>query len=89
MGMHFRPDFTDYYYHRGRAYQALEQHSRSIQDFDAAIRLTPDMAEAYYFRGLTYEQLGKKFEAGYDFKESARLGNLPAKELLNTRGKKW
>ena len=56
-----------------RAYAALGQYQRAIQDFDKAIRLDPQTALDYNNRGAAYVSLGQYQRAIQDLDEAIRL----------------
>jgi tetratricopeptide (TPR) repeat protein len=61
------------YNNRGRAYAALGERERAIQDYDQAIRLAPKDAIPYFNRGMAYAQLGQREREIADFGQVIRL----------------
>src|SRR5262249_42702382 len=60
------------YFQRGYAFQKLEEHRKSIEDFDRALERNPEDGEAYGHRGFS-RYLLKEFEqaiADYDMAAS-------------------
>ena len=67
-----KDDTNPYYYHcRGNCYQRLNEkiiheqdsknrdgYTKSLEDYDRAIRLNPSNAEYYYLKGISYGWLG-------------------------------
>ncbi|MFK4511262.1 caspase family protein [Bradyrhizobium daqingense] len=65
---------------RGDLFRFQGQLSRSLEDFDRAIRSRADFAAAYTGRGLTYERMGNLKNARTDFEKA--LG-FPAQQYDN------
>src|SRR5690349_10817252 len=55
------------YSNRGVALRMQGQRDRSLEDFDAAIRLDPDNANAYYNRAIAWRQRGQPDRAIADY----------------------
>ena len=63
----------DGYITRGRAYYALKQYSRSIADFNQAIRFAPAGAKIYLYRGYAYEKMKNYTKALSDYTTAIQL----------------
>ena len=68
-----KPDFSEAYNNRGKAYDDLGERQQAITDYNEAIRLKPDLADAYYNRGKAYGDLGQHQQAIIDYNEAIRL----------------
>ena len=68
-----KPDYSEAYHVRGRAYLHLEQYHLTINNCNEAIRLKPDDFRPYINRGIAYEYLEQYQEAMKDFSEGIRL----------------
>ena len=60
------PNFANAYFHRGVAYQRLEQYERAIQDFSKAIELNPNNDWSYLARSAAYKAIGDNEKAQKD-----------------------
>lgn len=61
------------YFNRGKAYGALGQYKRAIEDYDKVISLTPKMYSAYRFRGNNYKLLKQYEKAIEDYDQAINL----------------
>lgn len=71
-----------HFYQRGRAYKALKQYRKAINDFSTVINLNPSIRSAYFNRGLAYRQIGKKKKGLGDIRKAAELGSGDARRWL-------
>jgi tetratricopeptide (TPR) repeat protein len=76
-----------HFYQRGRAYKALKQYRKAINDFSTVINLNPSIRSAYFNRGLAYRQIGKKKKGLGDIRKAAELGSGDARRWLKLKGK--
>ena len=61
------------YYHRGNAYQDLQNYEQAISDYTQAIKLNPNYTDAYNNRGWTYYLLKNYSEAIKDFDKALEI----------------
>jgi tetratricopeptide (TPR) repeat protein len=78
--INLKPDDATYYYNKGLAYRALDNHARAIECYNEFFRLKPvwdasevDVAAAIYTsRGLSYSMMRQYDRAISDFNEAIR-----------------
>ena len=68
-----KPDYTQAYYRRGVAKEALGQLEAALADYDEAIRLYPDNTDAYFSRGNAKAQQERIDEARQDLEKALNL----------------
>ncbi len=56
----------------------------AINAFTNSISMNPKDSDTFYLRAATYSKLKNKKDMVSDLKESARMGNLKAKEMLRS-----
>jgi tetratricopeptide (TPR) repeat protein len=99
------PEYTEAYYHRGQAYNAIAEKptqypsfnvanclDQAISDLSRAIELKPGYCEATYYRGLAYSKRGEYDAAIADYSriiESDYKGYPPINLRYETRGKAY
>jgi outer membrane protein OmpA-like peptidoglycan-associated protein len=78
------PNYTDAYFHRGKAYRIYEISAtrEALDDFSSVIALAPKNAEAYYQRGLVNEYAINNEAAKSDMITAAGLGHEGAQKWL-------
>ena len=64
------------YYHRGNAFNFLQEYKQAIMDYDWCIALEPNHYNAYYNRAITYSCLELYHHAIADYNQASVCSNL-------------
>lgn len=79
---------SGWYWSRAHGYMSKDQYTRSMSDFDEAIRLRPDIYLWYVGRGRLYDKMNNVLRAISDFDEAIRL-NPGGPDAYYFRGLAW
>lgn len=71
------------YFHRGVAYNGLDQHDKAVADLSQAIQLKPKFARAWYQRGNAHADKGQFDPAIADYDQALQLKPKNARALAN------
>ena len=71
------------YFHRGVAYNGLDQNDKALADLSQAIQLNPKYARAWYQRGNVYSDQGALDQAIADYDKALQLKPKNARALAN------
>ena len=83
------PKYGWAYLNRGLAYGSLGDHRMALRNFDRAIELDPKIATAYHYRGVAYQNLGDQRQAIHNYVTAARMGFIPAQDVLRSMRIGW
>ena len=71
------------YFHRGVAYNGMDQNDKALADLDQAIKLKPKAARAWYQRGNVHSDLAKFDAAIADYDQAVSLKSKHARAYAN------
>lgn len=76
------PIYFEIFYSRAKVLTIMGDHEEAIKDCNWSVFLKPDHDEAFLLRAQNYQAIGNNSKACKNWRESSRLGNTEASEML-------